>query len=357
VGALQLHLIRSPVATRAKHDAVVKSLVLAGFGALIATAALLPTIGAQPWLLAVLAGGVVSSIASLGASLQALGGRFGRAAGIDIATGALFGLATLFLVASSAPIEVWAGGYLAVWLATALVCACGPLSFQPFSGVETFGSFGHVLRGAATMIAIGFVAMAFNRSDFLALTIVGSDTEATRYALAGRIVGPIMVALGSLNNSLYVRQIQLDADPRAVSALTRRTSRAVGLLAAALVPVVGLLVVVLGALSESFRDRSLMAPSLLLALSTVAFAFAVPYGYGLSARGKEMRWLLVLAGATVADLIAVLLFGDLGATAVAGLWLATQTCLLVVVRLVSRSPAELSSERQVSSADETAEPA
>ena len=186
------------------------------------------------------------------------------------------------------------------------------------------------------MIAIGFVSIAFNRADYLVLTVVGTESEAARYAIATRIVGPVLIALGSLNNSLYVRQINLRDDSAAFVQLTRRTARRVGLLAMVVAPVALLAIVFMDYVSETFAARSLLLPALLLAVATIPYAFAISYGFALNAQGRERVWLMILSTATVVDLIAVGLVGHRGATATAALWLGTQFLVWVMVTRVWR---------------------
>ena len=181
-----------------------------------------------------------------------------------------------------------------------------------------------VVRDARAMIAIGVLAMAFNRADYLVLAAVGSDLQAARYALAARVVGPVLIALGSLNNSLYVRQIHARDDPVALRQLTERASKRVGLLAIAVVPVSVFAVWVLGELSDALAARDLVAPTFVLALATVPYAFAIPYGFALNAQYRERTWLCILLVATIVDLVVVLIVGPRGAVPVALAWLAVQ---------------------------------
>jgi O-antigen/teichoic acid export membrane protein len=334
VAAFQQHLVRYSGVVHNVRDARIKSLVLASVCAGIGTASAL-AFGTPIGVTVLLAvGGLLSCIPSLIASLHALDGRFERSALADAGSGLLFVAAAVPLLITGAATIVWALAFAGVWAIAAIATSVGPLAVRSSGAGSSIGPMRTVLLDARAMIAIGIVAMAFNRADYLALSVVGDASEVTRYAIATRVVGPILIALGSLNNSLYVQQIKVRDDPGALSAITRRTSRRVGTLAIIIVPFPVIAVLLLEGLSGTFASKSLVMPTLLLALATVPYAFAIPYGFALNATGHERSWLGIITVATVADLVAVLALGGGGASTTATLWLVTQACVwLAVVRL------------------------
>jgi O-antigen/teichoic acid export membrane protein len=153
----------------------------------------------------------------------------------------------------------------------------------------------------------------------------------------------VLIALGSLNNSLYVRQINARERPQELAALTRSASRKIGVLSLAVVPVSLAVVWMFEAVSASIATRQLMLPTLLLALATVPYAFAVPYGFALNAQNRERMWLVIILVATLVDVVAVVAVGSRGATAVAAIWLVTQIGVWVAV---TRFAAPLSGRRR-----------
>lgn len=336
VRAFQQHLIRYDVAVTSLIDARRKSILLALALAIAGSVVtmLITTLGAETLLLAM--GTVLSVVPSITASLHALAGRFVHSALIDATSGFLLMLLTVLLIGIDAQLSTWAVAFMMAWLVSAMVAAIGPLAPPRGSVPSVFGNFWHVLGEARTMIAIGFVSIAFSRADYLVLAVVGTEPEAARYAIATRVVGPVLIALGSLNNSLYVRQINLRDHRAAFIQLTRRASRKVGWLAVVVVPVALLVVIAMGDVSATFASRSLLPPALLLAVATIPYAFAIPYGFALNAQGRERVWLLILSVATVVDLIAVWLVGHRGATLTAALWLGTQFLVWVTVARVWR---------------------
>lgn len=335
--AFQLFLIRLASIRTASRSALIRSLQLACIGALLGVALLLLLpIAADVWLLFMVGGGVLSVVPALASSLHAVDGNCGRSALVDAGSGVFFSIAAVGLVALSAPLVVWALGYALVWGLGCLISLVGPLSIRMTGSVTELGRIGPLLRRSSVLLTLGLVSMAFNRSDFLALSVVGTDTQAARYAVASRIVGPIMVAISSLNNSLYVRQLELRNSPAELKTITTKTAVVMATVALALVPLTLVTVRAIELVSDSFDSRDLLKPAILLALASVPYAFASPFGYALIARGLEARWLAILMLATIADLIAVLLLGGFGATIVSLLWVATQMGVLLLVLLVFR---------------------
>ena len=333
VGAFQQHLLRLETTPLAVADARRKSLVCSAFGGVVACVltAVLTTPGW--WLAGLTIGAIASSAPTLTASLHALTGSFRKSALLDATSGMFFVAITVPLVALHAAPGFWSVGFSAVWVTTAIISMTGPLAYRPIDHKQTVGRFLPVLRDARTLIAVGVAAAAFSRADYLALTMVANDSEAARYALASRVVGPVLIALGSLNNSLYVRQLQVRDDPGALRELTVRTSRRVGLLAVAVVPCSVAFVGLLGAASDSMEARQLLVPTFFLALATVPFAFALPFGFALHAQNRERVWLWILTAATFLNLLAILALGREGATAAAIVWLLTQVSVWAVVTL------------------------
>jgi len=338
VAAFQQHLIRYPDITRSVRSARSQSLVLAAGCAVIGTAIAIGFGTPASLTLFLALGGLVSCLPSLAASLHALEARFTRSAVCDAVSGVLFVAAVLPLLVTGASSTVWAATFAGVWMLAAAATSFGPLAITTSATESPLGPMRQVLLDARAMIGIGVVAMAFNRADYLALSVVGVASQTTRYAIATRVVGPILIALGSLNNSLYVQQIKLRAESASLSALTERASRRVGTLAVLIVPVPVVGIAVLGLLSDTFASMSLILPTAILALATVPFAFAIPYGFGFNAIGRERTWLSIISVATVADLAAVLVIGHRGAVATASLWLITQLFVWLTVIQMWRSP-------------------
>lgn len=348
VGAFQLHLARVPKILDQTRSALKKTLLLAtscsiGGFALISVLNGVSVTGAL-----LVLGGVANIGPTFGSTIHALNEKFVVSALLDATSGILLTIATIVLVVVDAPLQAWATGYLGVWLVASGAATIGPLAISITQNAGSLGGMVSVLRASAAMLSIGVVAMAFNRTDYLALTVVGTPDEAARYAIASRVVGPIYIALGSLNNSLYVRQIGARDDDGEIDRLTSTASRSVGLLALAFVPVVAGAVAVLGVVSESFADRALVGPSVLLALATIPFAFAIPFGFGLAAKGRETKWLMVLLVATLVDLALVLAVTPHDAPTVAVLWLIVQIGVVIATRRVwnrSRAPASSTGTR------------
>jgi O-antigen/teichoic acid export membrane protein len=335
VGAFQQHVVRTTGALESRRDAFAKSSLLASILAAAATAALVLIHGFGPVPVLLGLASVASTVPALGSSLYALSNRFRRSAALDAVSGLLFVAVTVPLVVADASVTAWAVAYLAVWGASAAVTLVAP-AMVVTAGPNALGNFRQAVWSARTLVVIGVVAMAFNRADYLALTVVGSEEQATRYALASRVIGPIMIALGSLNNSLYPRQINAREDPRLVARMTASMSRRVGVLAGCAAPLVVGAVALVSAASDSIANRDLVLPTALLAVATIPFALALPYGFALTAFGLERRWLVILAVATAADLCAVLALGDRGAAVTASIWVVTQVGVLVAVRVATR---------------------
>ena len=172
------------------------------------------------------------------------------------------------------------------------------------------------------------MASAFNRTDYLILSWIGTDAEAARYAIASRAAGPVLIGLGSLNNSLFVHQVAARGDRRRIAAMTRRAALRLAVVTLALVPLSALAVAAMGLLSSSVADRRLVVPTVLLVTACVPFAVAIPWGYAFNALGQEPRWMRVLIAGLVLDAILVVLVGVHGATWTAVAWLVTQTVVL-----------------------------
>jgi O-antigen/teichoic acid export membrane protein len=334
VNAVQLHFARLPDIASTSRSAAQRSLQL-GIACSVVAIVFFAVLTGVTWIGVLLViGAWANTIPTLVATIHALESRFSRSALVDVTSGVMFAVSSVILISLDAGIEVWAAVYSLTWVLTSIVALAGPLGIRLTGDWGAVGSIRMVLRQSTTMLLIGVIAMAFNRSDYLALTQVGTAQEAARYAIAGRIVGPIYVALGSLNNSLYVRQIALRSDEDAGELLTVRTSRRIGRLAALLVPPIALCTYMLGRLSESFGARDLLTPTSILALSAVVYAFAIPYGFSLAANGNERAWFNVLAVATATDLLLVVSVPRHDATVVATIWLAVQVGVLYSVRRI-----------------------
>jgi O-antigen/teichoic acid export membrane protein len=177
--------------------------------------------------------------------------------------------------------------------------------------------------------------MAYNRLDYLVLVRVALEVEAKAYAVAARLVGPVLIVLGSLNNSLYPQLLSVRGDEAAMRRLTRRYARRLTVGCILFVPLAVVAVIVLQHLSHAFERLDLVLPVLFLALAVVPFAGAVPLGYLLTAQTRERTWLLLLVVALIADVTAVAMFGR-SAVSCAVIWLVVQVGLWVAVELAVR---------------------
>lgn len=320
--AFQTHLVRSP-ARRYPRDLV--WVVAAGVVGATVSLAVIAALGSlRWWSVFVAAASAATLLPAVWSSLLALQGRFVRSAATDAIGGLALGATALVLVAVDVGPAAWAISYLATVL-VAIVAGAILARVVERSPAEdgSARSWIGALRQSSALIAIGFLAMSFNRADYLILTVIGSDTEAVRYALAGRFVGPVLVVLGSLNNSLYVRQVS-SSSREAVGELTMAVVRRVGAVAIAAVPVTVLVVAAIGMLSGSFADRELLVPTLLLSIAVVPFAFAIPFSYALVALGEERVWFWILLIGGIVDALLVVAFGRHGATATALVWVFVQ---------------------------------
>jgi O-antigen/teichoic acid export membrane protein len=329
--ALQMHFVR--------HDA--PNLVGASRTiALLAVACAVPALGLtfliggnHSWYPVLAAGTVLTALPVYRTTQLAAESRFSESALLDSIFGLLLAAASAIMLTTENPAN-WALAYAVASLTYAVLIVFLFRIDRPPTGGERPRLWSSTWAARA-LILLGIVSLAFNRIDYLVMTLVASDAEATRYALAGRVVGPVLLMLGSLNNSLYVRQIGL-AGPE-LRRLTSRVSRKMGLIALMLVPCIAIGIATIGLLVDGLGSRDLVGPSTLLALATVPFAFVVPYSFAMSARNLERIWLAILAVAVAIDAVAVAVVGSHGAVAVAAVWLAIQICVaLTTLRFASR---------------------
>jgi O-antigen/teichoic acid export membrane protein len=157
---------------------------------------------------------------------------------------------------------------------------------------------------------------------------IGSDAEAARYAIATRVAGPVLIALGSLNNSLFVNQVAQGRDLSRIARITGPAARRLGAITVVITPLLVAGVLLLGMFSASIADRHLVVPTLLLLLACVPFAVAIPWGFAFNAVGEEPRWMQVLLFGIALNAVLVVAFGRWGATWTAAAWLVTQSAVL-----------------------------
>jgi hypothetical protein len=193
------------------------------------------------------------------------------------------------------------------------------------------------LLNARTMITLGTLAAFFNRGDFLIMTLVATETQTTRYAVASRLSGLVLVGLSSLNNSLYLQQVRLREDAKSLHALNRRWSWKLGLVALGLSPLLVLTAEVAGKLSNSW-DLTLSPVVGVLSLAILAYAITAPWAYSLNATGRENTWGKIVITGTAINMTGVIFFGRHGATPVAACWLGTQLAVLSLTLRSSRLP-------------------
>lgn len=333
VSALQLHLVRAEEAPAMVKQFVAASAALAVPLAIVAVALLQAFGGSSLGSALVAFGGIANVAVTAGSSCLARGGRFLASAATDASSGVLLGVTAFLLVLVDASSVVWALSYALAWVIAAAITM-----WYSFRAVSTAGAPRLDLRlsTAWPMVASGLLSQAFNRLDYLVLTVVAIEAESARYVLAARFVGPILIALGSLNNSLYVHQIERRDRRDELVAVTNRVMVRTAAIALAWVPLALLITLALNAASDSFAERSLIVPVALLSAAAVPFAVTIPWAFGLNAIGHERTWLAILGLATAGNVVSVALFATSGAVACAAIWLITQLSVAAAVFGVRR---------------------
>jgi O-antigen/teichoic acid export membrane protein len=343
--AVHMHFIRQDDRPDLARVGARVTVALGAVGTLAGGAVIAATVGLRSWAWIYLLGSVVAALVSWSASLLARRRRFVVSAAIEASSGVALSAAAvvgwwLFRTPWS-----WTLSYVVAWCAVAL-CAAVLVGRTPAGGdVDEVVSpelatprvpAPRGWRPAATMMAQGWVAMAFNRLDYLVLGSIGDPAQAVRYLAASRLVGPMLIALGSLNNSLYVRLIELRDRP----AEALRVARRFGVRFAGLAGVAGALLTAAVAVAswrvDSIGRLDVVVVVALLSVALVPYAAVIPVGFFLNAMGQERRWLLALALATLVDLVLVATFASSGATATALAWVATQATLFAIVAVVVR---------------------
>jgi O-antigen/teichoic acid export membrane protein len=185
------------------------------------------------------------------------------------------------------------------------------------------------LWGARTLILLGLLSSTFNRADYLVMTVVSTELQTTRYALAARITGVLLVGLGSLNNSLYLQQVALKSETGKLFALSQRWSKRLTLASLATVPFLLGFCLLAQSFVTSWHLR-LVPVALVLGVSIAFYAATLPWAHALNATGRETTWMQILAAGTASNIAMVLAFGHFGATAVAGCWLCSQILVAVL---------------------------
>jgi O-antigen/teichoic acid export membrane protein len=333
--AFQQHLARVGLA----HDGVRRGVwltVLLG-GVLAAVNALLglALLGRSWWIVVVALGGLALGVSSWSATALAVRERFVSSAAVEASGGIAIVALTLILVAISSGVTWFAVVYVVGGVVAATVGRMLVGRTRPADGHHS-PSAPKLVRGAVPLIVIGFLAMAYNRIDLLILNALGPENQTSAYAVSGRLVGPLLIALGSLNNSLYPQLLNRRDDPAAMRHLVGRYGSILSIISLAAVPCVTLIVLALGRISATIDDLDMVLPATLLALAVVPFALAVPYGFLLTATGDERWWMLVLAGGIGVDALAVATIAHTSATACALTWVLVQCGVLVAVRMVVR---------------------
>jgi len=339
-GAFQQHLARVGVARDGVRTGLGFTLAVTLVLAAIATPAAMALTSAAWWVVLLVVGGVLAAVAGWTATVLAVRGRFGLAALVEAAGGlGMLGAAVVLLVIG-AGLGWWAAVYA---LGGLIAVTIGLSSSRHAFGRTTVGGAGRsslatLVRGAIPLLVIGVLAMAYNRADLLILEQKAPVQETTAYALAGRVVGPLLIALGSLNNSLYPLLLEPDASAAQRQVLCRRYARRLVVVCLALVPLSVLAALVAGAVSQSVAELRIVGPVFVLALATVPFAATVPWGFFLSAIGAERVWMVALASCLTIDVIAVTWFAHDRALTCAIVWLVVQTLLWLGMRWVVASP-------------------
>lgn len=335
MGAFQQHLVRLPAVIERPGLALLRSAQLGAVGLAAAWLISLWFIPAAWWVGAVLVGNLVAGLVAWSATLLAVHHRFRKSAFVDGFSGLTLLGAALVAWATNSGVVIWAVGFGLAWAGAAIVAGVA-LRVAPSTTVAEPPPTRALYGQSARLLLIGIAAMAFNRSDYLVLTLVGDPSEASRYALASRFIGPALIALGSLNNSLYPRQVQMRDDLPAL----RRLSNRVGVRAVALAVAVGVAsivgVMILDHVSTEIASRDLLVPTIILAASVVPYALVVPLSFAFTAIHQEHVWLGILIAATVGDALMVWAFGDRGATTVATIWLITQVAVAATVLVAFR---------------------
>jgi O-antigen/teichoic acid export membrane protein len=275
----------------------------------------------------------------LRSSLAARDGRPLTAGALELWAGVavVAAVAVLALFKSDQPIT-WSIGYLVASTVAALAAwAVRSGSGRARTSAAEIGSAAWaILSDGKLLLVTGLLMSAFNRVDFLLLSVLASDEESTRYALATRFAGPALVGLSALNNSMFIRQLERKRDLPALSAYTRSVvprlvKLTVGVCAVALLAAVALTQTV-----DNFGSRQLVLPSAILLLATCIFAASVPWAFALNTIGHERHWMAILAVTLLIDAGLVATVGHRDAVACALSWLATQMVVFVAVRRAAR---------------------
>lgn len=347
-GAFQQHLARAGLAHGGGRSGVRPVALLNASLTVIAALCATALVGATWWALLVVVGGAFLARAAWSVTVLAVQRRFGAAALTELGGGFAMVVLTIGLVVASAG-PVWWGAAYAIGAGVALFVGRWWERRQPTADLRPPG-FAELLRGAVPLLLIGVLAMAFNRADLFILERMAPSSETASYALAGRLVGPLLIALGSLNSSLYPLLLDASATPEDRRRLCHHYSRRLVIACALLVPVCVLGAWAAGLLSGRIGDLDIVAPVLLLSLAVVPYAATISWGYLLIAVGAERVWLLALTTGLVVDIVAVGLFAHDSAVACAVVWLVVQSLLWLGIRVMragtawfDRSPQPLGS--------------
>ena len=160
----QEHVIRFTLVSLAA------SVPLAGFALALIAAASGLTAGTV-W---IVAGGCANVVATIASTCLARGGSFVLSAAVDSLSGPGLALAGVVLAATDQPVTVWGTTYGAVWIAVGFVGSATAASVARRSG-DPHKLPPLRLAGAWPMVVSGLLSQAYNRVDYLLLTVVATD--------------------------------------------------------------------------------------------------------------------------------------------------------------------------------------
>lgn len=344
LGSLQAALVRAGEGDPLFDRSVRVNATLGVVGVPLATLLTLAWLGSTSGPDVVLAfayglGALAAADIMLGASTLAASGHPTRSATVEaIAGGLLVATSVVLLVVDEARPWMWAVGFAASMCGATAIRFTTGLHHRPAAGAHPplVRLAWSAVSAGRTFLAAGLVTAAFNRADFLVMSQVAEAAETSRYGIAVRFAGPLLVALGALNNSLYVRQVAVNHDVAAVVATTVPTRRRVLRAAGAFIVGPLLLVVVADLVLDDIARRELVLPVAILLVAGVVYAGSVPWGFALNATHHEAVWTTIVLAGLVVDLAAVVVVGDRGAVAVAWCWLGTQVVVAGGVALAKR---------------------
>jgi len=271
------------------------------------------------------------SIANLVSGLNTAVGRPYLAAVLELSTGlTLMCLVALCAIAGTGIpllLTIAAVGVLAV---TTVVWRSRPSSEPRIYANEERMSLRRLFRRSIPFIAMGSASAGYARLDVALAAIATSSTVVAPYAAASRLLGPVAL-IGSTFGSLFL-PIAVAAGDQDIRGILRRARVSLG---AVLIPIAVVLAVAatpLMSLVYGAEYASGASALRILAISVIPYAWYWPGAHLLNSRGREWRWLAILAAVLSVNAILVfILTPQLQAAGIAIAWLITETCTAMLV--------------------------